>query len=74
MSPNTLQKGKVAPICRNQFFVFRPELRRKLFRLKNLGDVQDTEQNGDESQFKVRPMHTMDGTLRNLLFTSVCHL
>ena len=37
--------------------MFRPELRRKLFRLKNLGDVQDTEQNGDESQFKVQWMH-----------------
>ena len=33
--------------------MFRPELRRKLFRLKNLSDVQDTEENGDESQFKV---------------------
>ena len=44
---------------RNQFFVFRPELRRKLFRLKNLGDVQDTEQNGDESQFKVRSYYAV---------------
>ena len=59
---------------RNQFFVFRPELRRKLFRLKNLGDVQDTEQNGDESQFKVRSYYQLLCSLYPLtwlLFESV---
>lgn len=29
-------------------------LRKKLFRLKNLGELQDTDANNDDSQFKVR--------------------
>ena len=33
---------------------FRPHLCRKLFRLKNLGEVQDTEENSDDSELKVR--------------------
>lgn len=33
-------------------------LRKKLFRLKNLGELQDTEENNDDSQFKVRMVHT----------------
>ena len=32
---------------------FRPQLCRKLFRLKNLGGVQDTEENSDDSELKV---------------------
>ncbi len=35
------------------FFLNRPALGRKLFRLKSLSELQDTEANSDDSQFKV---------------------
>ena len=36
------------------FFLNRPALGRKLFKLKSLDELQDTEANNDDSQFRVR--------------------
>ncbi len=43
-------------------FFYRPALGKKLFKLKSLSELQDTEANNDDSQFKVGERDPLEST------------